>query len=172
MSSSPKYLIDSDVLITAKNRYYSFQICPGFWDSVLHSHSCSHLHSIDQVKQELLSGSKDDDLVQWVGQCVPASFFLTSDGSEVVAAYSKVISWVSQHMQYHGEAKTKFASGADGWLVAHGIVTGQTIVTNEQPRPDSRRAIKLPNAYHQFNVKFEDTFPMLHRLGVQYHYSC
>ena len=30
------YLMDSDVFITAKNLYYSFDICPGFWDSVIH----------------------------------------------------------------------------------------------------------------------------------------
>lgn len=33
------YLMDSDVFITAKNLYYSFDICPGFWDSVIHHHA-------------------------------------------------------------------------------------------------------------------------------------
>ena len=171
MSSSPNYLIDSDVLITAKNRYYAFLICPGFWKSVLYNHSCGYLHSIDRVRQELLRGSKDDDLVQRVGQLVPADFFLPSDGSEVVAACREVISWVRHYPQYQAEAKAKFASGADGWLVAHGIVTEQTIVTNEQPRPGSRSVIKLPDVCHGFNVQFEDTFAMLHSLGVQYYYS-
>ena len=62
------YLIDSDVLITAKNRYYAFSICPGFWASLLHGHTLGQLHSIDRVQQELLNGSPDDDLVQWVRQ--------------------------------------------------------------------------------------------------------
>lgn len=171
MKPVPNYLIDSDVLITAKNRYYAFPICPGFWDSVLHGHSCGYLHSIDRVRQELLHGSKDDDLVQWVRQSVPAGFFRASGGNEVVAAYTRVMLWVSRHKQYRDEAKTQFASGADGWLVAHGIVTGQTVVTNEQPRPESRSVIKIPDVCRQFEVKFEDTFAMLHRLGVQYRYS-
>ena len=63
MKPVPNYLLDSDVLITAKNRYYAFTICPGFWESVLHGHSCGRLHSIDRVRQELLNGSEDDDLV-------------------------------------------------------------------------------------------------------------
>ncbi|MCY4056148.1 MAG: DUF4411 family protein [Cyanobacteria bacterium MAG CAR4_bin_6] len=79
--------------------------------------------------------------------------------------------WVTRHPQYQAEAKTKFASGADDWLVAHGIVTGQTVVTNEQPRPESRSVIKLPDVCRQFEVGFEDTFAMLHQIGVQYHYS-
>ena len=32
------YLVDSDVFITAKNLYYAFDLCPGFWKSVVHHH--------------------------------------------------------------------------------------------------------------------------------------
>lgn len=32
------YLIDSDVLITAKNSYYAFDLCPGFWKNLLDKH--------------------------------------------------------------------------------------------------------------------------------------
>lgn len=171
MNPAPTYLIDADVLITAKNSYYAFGICPGFWSSLLHGHSHGHLHSIDRVRQELLRGREDEDLVQWVHWSVPKSFFVKSNVQDVVVAFTKVMGWATRHSQYCDEAKTRFASGADGWLVAHGIVTGKTIVTNEQPRPGSRNAIKLPDVCKHFNVQVEDTFSMLHRLGVQYHYA-
>ncbi len=171
MNSTPGYLIDSDVLITAKNRYYAFAICPGFWDSMLHGHSLGRVHSIDQVRQELLLGRDDDDLVQWVGGSVPADFFLDSDAEEVVDAFTRVMRWVTRRAQYHDEAKAKFATGADGWLVAHGVVSGKTVVTNEQPRPESRNQIKLPDVCNAFSVDFEDTFAMLHKLGVQYRFQ-
>ncbi|MCG8556092.1 MAG: DUF4411 family protein [Proteobacteria bacterium] len=35
------YVVDSDVFITAKNRYYAFDICPGFWKSVIPTDSSS-----------------------------------------------------------------------------------------------------------------------------------
>lgn len=171
MNSAPGYLIDSDVLITAKNSYYAFTICPGFWKSLLHGHSQGHLHSIDWVKQELLRGDRGEDLTQWVRKLVPGEFFLASDGDEVVAAYGRIILWATGNPQYQDAAKAKFASGADGWLVAQGVVTGKTVVTNEQPRPESRGVIKLPDVCQHFNVQVEDTFSMLHRLGVQYHWS-
>ncbi len=171
MSSAASYLIDSDVLITAKNRYYAFSICPGFWDSLLHGHTLGHIHSIDRVRQELRLGRDDDDLVRWVGTIAPKSFFLASDGDEIVAAFAQIMLWVMRHAQYHDEAKAKFASGADGWLVAHGLTTGKSIVTNEQPRPESRNQIKLPDVCNAFSVQFEDTFAMLHTLGAQYHFS-
>ncbi len=171
MSSIPDYLIDSDVLITAKNRYYAFPICPGFWDSVLHGHSLGHIHSIDRVRQELRLGRRDDDLVRWVARSVPKGFFLSSDVEEVVAAFTRIMLWVTRHTQYYDEAKAKFASGADGWLVAHGVANGKTVVTNEQSRPESRNQVKLPDVCNAFSVDFEDTFAMLHTLGVQYHFS-
>lgn len=169
--AASSYLIDSDVLITAKNRYYAFPICPGFWDSLLHASSQGTVHSIDRVKQELLLGRKDDDLVQWVGQSVPAEFFLGSDGADVVAAFTRVMLWVTRHQQYQDEAKAKFASGADGWLVAHGVVSGRVVVTNEQPRPEARNQIKLPDVCNAFDVRYEDTFSMLHQLQVRYQFT-
>jgi len=162
------YLIDSDVLITAKNRYYAFPICPGFWRSLLHEHSLGKVHSIDKVGQELVSGSRDDELAQWIHESVPASFFFKSDGAEIVAAYNKVIDWVMRHERYRDAGKDKFSRGADGWLVAHGVASGKTVVTNEQSRPESRSEIKLPDVCEAFSVDYTDTFDMLHKLGVEY----
>ncbi|NLX27006.1 MAG: DUF4411 family protein [Lentisphaerae bacterium] len=169
--AEPSYLIDSDVLITAKNRYYAFPICPGFWDSLLYANAQGTVHSIDRVKQELLLGRDDDDLVKWVGLSVPTEFFFGSDTADVVVAFTRVMLWVTRHQQYQDEAKAKFASGADGWLVAHGIASGRIIVTNEQPRPESRNQIKLPDVCNAFGVRFEDTFSMLHQLQVRYHFA-
>ncbi|NOZ87967.1 MAG: DUF4411 family protein [Deltaproteobacteria bacterium] len=30
------YVVDSDVLIAAKNAYYAFEICPGFWKGLIY----------------------------------------------------------------------------------------------------------------------------------------
>jgi len=169
MTPISSYLIDSDVLITAKNSYYAFRICPGFWDSLLHGHSRGHLHSIDRVKKELLSGKEDEDLVQWVKK-LPGDFFLTSEDDGIVEAYRDVMGWAKNHRQYRDDAKAKFARGADGWLVAHGMVTGKTVATNEQPSPKSRRSIKLPDVCDKFKVTVTDTFAMVHGLGIKYHY--
>jgi len=167
----PGFLIDSDVLITAKNSYYAFSICPGFWHSLLHGHSNGVVHSIDRVRQELLNGSPDDDLVVWVEQSVPDDFFYSCGENEVVEAFKEIMLWAQRHGQYTDAAKAKFASGADGWLVAFSMVTGTTVVTNEQPAPDSRKEIKLPDVCDQFAVSHANTFEMLQRLNVQYHFA-
>ena len=55
MTTRP-FLIDSDVFITSKNLYYAFDICPGFWNSLVHHYHEGELRSIDRVRVELLAG--------------------------------------------------------------------------------------------------------------------
>ena len=70
------------------------------------------------------------------------------------------------YTQYLDLAKAKFATGADGWLVAYARVHGATVVTNEQSAPESKREIKLPDVCDQFGVQRENIFAMLRALNV------
>jgi hypothetical protein len=163
-----KYLLDSDVFITAKNTYYAFDICPGFWESLLHHHSRGTAFSIDRVRSELLAGSKTEDLVKWVRQTVPNSFFLLVEDDQVPTEYSGIMLRVQRHPRYYDVAKARFAAGADGWLVAYAKVRGFTVVTNETPAPDSLSAIKLPDVCARFGVPYVTTFELLRHLGVRF----
>ena len=99
---------------------------------------------------------------------VPAEFFLEVDHDEVTAAYTEIMLWAQRHSRYSDQAKAKFATGADGWLVAYAKVRGAVVITNEQPAPESRREIKLPDVCAQSNVPYKDTFAMLRDLGVRF----
>ncbi len=162
------YLVDSDVLITAKNLYYAFDICPGFWKCLLQGHREDLVFSIDRVRNELLAGRETEDLVRWVGSEVPAGFFLPMDSEEVTRVYTEIMLWVQRHPGYFDQAKAKFATGADGWLVACAQVRGATVVTNEQPAPTSKRDVKLPDVCDTFNVTWGNTFAMLRALGARF----
>jgi hypothetical protein len=135
VTSGPVYLVDSDVFITAKNLYYAFDLCPGFWESLLHHHGQGRVYSVDRVRGELLAGRKMDDLVQWVRNQLPSSFFLEVDSDEVTAAFTEIMVWAQRSAQYFDHAKAKFATGADGWLVAYARVHGATsLQTSRAPR--------------------------------------
>ena len=69
---------------------------------------------------------------------VPPAFFLDSNTDDVSSAFAEVMLWVQRNARYFDRAKAKFATEADGWLVAYSIVHGTVVVTNEQPRPESR----------------------------------
>lgn len=167
-SGAAKFVLDSDVFIAAKNAYYAFDICPGFWRGLLQTHERGRVQSIDRIKAELLSGSKEEDLVKWVKKEVPKGFFHDSNSSEVSAAFAEVMLWVQRNPQYFDRARAKFATEADGWLVAYSMVHGTVVVTNEQPRPESRNRVLLPDACTQFNVNYKDTFVMLRDLAARF----
>ena len=167
MNPAPTYIVDSDVFITAKNRYYSFDICPGFWDSLLQHSESGQVFSLDRIRQELLAGSDDDQIVAWVKNEVPAEFFLSTHDQEIVSAYTDIMVWVQRNPQFLDNAKAKFATEADGWLVAYAQLTGTVVTTNEQPSPEARNRVPLPNVCEQFGVRY-DTFAMLRTLGVRY----
>lgn len=168
MSKSGIFVVDSDVFITAKDRYYAFDLCPGFWKCVLHSHATGRVNSIDRVKTELLMGSDTDYLVAWVKRSVPDTFFKSVGEQAVVAKYGEIMRWSQRSSQHMDAAKAKFATGADGWLVAYAAVHGQVVVTNEQPAPASKKDIKIPDVCQQFAVPFVDTFQMLRGLGARF----
>ena len=171
MADQATYLVDSDVLITAKNLYYAFELCPGFWKSLLHHHGEGRVFSVDRVRNELLIGRSDEDLFQWVKNDVPEEFFLPMDTDELMRAYTEIMMWVQRHPNYFDHAKAKFATGADGWLVACAHVRGATVVTNEQPAPASRRDVKLPDVCDEFKVSRQSAFVMLRSLKVQFDWA-
>ncbi len=171
MSEHRRYLLDSDVFIAAKNAYYAFPICPGFWESLIHHHNSGSVFSIDKVQSELLAGRPEEDLVQWVQSELPAGFFLRTGGGDVTSAYSKIMLWAQRNTQYSAPAKAKFATEADGWLVAFAYTHGHIVVTNEQPRPDSKSRILLPDVCDEFKVPYLNTFEMLKELTVRLIYN-
>ncbi len=79
--------------------------------------------------------------------------------------------WAQRNPQYFDRAKAKFATEADGWLVAYAIARDALVVTNEQPRPESRNRILLPDVCNQFNIGYQDTFWMLEQLNVRFEWE-
>ena len=113
---------------------------------MIHYQRVGRIYSIDRVRSELLAGRKTEDLVLWVKNDVPDGFFLDTDNEEVAAAYTDVMLWVQRRPLYFDYAKAKFATGADGWLVAYARIHGAVIVTNEQPAPESKRRSSFPTS--------------------------
>ncbi|MYB89982.1 MAG: DUF4411 family protein [Rhodothermaceae bacterium] len=162
------FLIDSDALITAHRRYYSFDICPGFWNNLLRCHKEERIFSINRVRQELLQGNDTDELLQWVKNELPCSFFLEENSTEVILAYKRIVNWAQDHPTYSDQAQAIFASSADAWLVAFAHVHDAILVTNEKSAPLSKNIVKIPDACKQFNVGHMDTFSMLRSLRVAF----
>lgn len=59
MTKPAPLLLDADVFIAAKNAYYAFDICPGFWSGVLREFERGRIQSLDRIRNELLLGRKE-----------------------------------------------------------------------------------------------------------------
>ena len=167
MSSQPRrlYVPDANVFIAAHRGYYTLNLCPGFWDCLIHHFHSGRILSIDRVREELIGYG--DELSDWV-QGAPAEMFVASSEKPVIDAYQEVMSWVHGNAQFYTQAKHEFSQGADGWLVAYAMSHNVILVTLETYQQNVKRRVPIPNVCDQFGVARMDTFEMLCELGVRF----
>lgn len=158
------YLLDSNVFIEAKNRYFGFDICPGFWDWLSERHATATVFSVDAVRAELLRGN--DQLADWVG-ALPRTFFLSPDA--VSAPYLAELSrWANDPQQrFLPNAISDFLRSADFLLIGQARQLGFTVVTQERPDPYARKRIVIPVACRYLGVDFIDPFELMRREGLR-----
>lgn len=143
-----KYLFDANVFIEASNRYYAFDICPGFWDWMDHVAKVD-AGSIVPVCDELRKGS--DKLAAWANSRRTEAWFLKIDDAATQKSMA-AIALVSSS-QYRPEAQAKFLSGADPWLIAKAQTIGAKVVTHEQSAPDAKRRVPIPDICTKVGVE-------------------
>ena len=166
MSANRRFLLDANPFIEAKNRYYSFDICPGFWKSIVAQHEAKRLFSIDRIRDEL--AEQDDEVKDWIETDAPETLFKKTDDKAVVDAFQKMVNWGYAEAQFVGAAKSEFASVADGWVLAFAKVNKLVVVTHEVYAPDAKRKVPMPNVCVEFDIEYVDTFTMLRELGEKF----
>ena len=159
-----KFLIDTNSIVDAKDFFYAFDICPGFWNALMRHHERGEVYSIDQVKRELTEGN--DNLVRWAKK-MPKRFFLPTATKDIATEYATIIQWVQANYQRQ-DAVSSFAAKADGWLIAYGKVHGFTIVSEEKLNLDMKKRVANPNVCHHFGVPYCNVFEMLRRTKVKF----
>ena len=157
------YLLDTNTLIQAKNDYYSFQLCPGFWDWLNAANTAGSVMSIEPVLHEIREGQ--DNLTNWAIDRQP-SFFVPMDA----AAANKiplVVQWVNQ-ANFRDEAKREFLAKADPFLIAYAWAHGCTLATHEVHIEGERRKVKIPTVCLALGIPCVRTFQMLTAEGVRF----
>lgn len=152
-----RYLLDANVFIEGKKRYYGFDFCPAFWDWIIARHAEGKVVSLDKVDSELQAGA--DELSDWATARGPG-FFLAPDAT-ITPALSQVSNWVNSQ-GYSPAAVSTFLSVADYWLVSFALAHGDVVVTHEVPAATPTR-VKIPNVCLGLKVAFMSPFEMLRR---------
>ena len=151
------YLLDTNVFITAKNTWYGFDLCPGFWTWLDHAHAKGVVGSIEAVCDELTQG--DDRLAQWA-QSRRGKFFRQPE-PEVLPALGAVSQW-TMAADYTPAAKDQFFQVADYHLVTTALASDHTVVTLEVAQGAKRR-VKIPDVCVGLRVKQVQVWTMLTR---------
>ncbi|HXR04023.1 MAG TPA: DUF4411 family protein [Verrucomicrobiae bacterium] len=157
------YLLDANVFIDAKNHYYRFDVCPGFWEWLAYAHGKDLLLSVKQVRDELLA--REDKLTMWCR--THRKLFVDTNDGKTFDSMKSLSAWVIQN--YQPAAQVKFLGDADFALVAFADAHSHIVVTNEVP--SNGFDVKIPNACNFMDVKFVTPFQMLSAEKVQFHLS-
>lgn len=168
MQAHSIFLLDTNVFIEPKNRFYPFDIVPGYWDLLEKELGANSVQSITQVYDEILSGG--DDLSKWMKQHVGRAKFIDciSDNA-VFVQYLKVSNFVKGLPSKKQNAKNEFlkTSSADPWLAAYAYVHKACLVTMETTRAKSLKKVSLVDVCDHFGVRHIDTFQFLRAMQAK-----
>ncbi len=120
------YLLDTNVFIEAKNRYYGFDFCPAFWEWIDQARATGVVFSIGKVAGELRGG--DDELAVWARERT-SDFFLEADRA-LLPSLRALSTWANQS-GYQPAAVATFLQDVDYYLVAHAHAHQHVVVTHE-----------------------------------------
>jgi hypothetical protein len=162
------YVLDANVFIEAKNRYYAFDLCPGFWDWMDHIVKRGEVLTIEMVRNEVLGGN--DDLAKWMKARSKAAWIIPEAEVETQQAFQRIASSL-ETKGYTQAALNEFLSGADPWLVAKAKVIQATVVTMETLNSKSKVRVPLPNVCKDEAVQYVSTFDFLRSMGAEFHYK-
>lgn len=150
------YILDSNILIQAKNFYYAMDICPGFWELLDEMFADGRASSVKSVYREIRAGN--DELADWVTD--RAAYFDNEDDVETQSAYGQVAALVMAG-DYNERSRDNFLDKADSWVIAKAIATGAKVVTHESRVNDNCKKVKIPNICKELGVECVDTFQFL-----------
>lgn len=159
------YLLDSNVFIEAKNRYYGYDFCPGFWDWLDQAQQAGDVATITSIYDEL--AGKGDELSEWVEARNDDNWFIDVSDEPTQMAFADIAAYVTAS-NYTAPAKGDFLGGADPWLIAKARVIDATIITHETFDPNAKRKVFIPNVCKQFGVSYMDTFTLLRNFSASF----
>lgn len=151
------YLLDSNAYLEAKQRYYRFNICPGFWHWLTRQSDAEKLLSVEPVLDELKYYG--DELSTWARD--HADFFAPVDDENTQKCFAEVAELIESDDTFQARHKASFLDAADPWLIAKAQTLGATLVTHEQLAAPNSTKVKIPNICREFDVPYCDTFDLL-----------
>ena len=180
-----KYILDTNVYISAYLTYYNPDICSSYWDVLKELGENGFIHSPKQVKEELVR--KDDLLSKWSKSGNPCFFTKDMEGIatffvKAKEAYKEIKALSTQQWQKkirNYKLKEESISDEDMFVVATALFYKQhfpneevVIVTKETRTNHPNKPVRIPHLCDKLNVRCIDDFEFLKEVGVKMEATC
>jgi len=154
------YLIDANIIITAKDSYYAMDQVPEFWDWLVHQGRLGNIKIPSEIWEEVSPGpNKEDPFYLWrKDKTVAEALVLDEELNE-----SFLHGVIKEGYQIEEPTEDDLETmRADPFLVAYALnAENRCVVTNEVSKPSRTGARrKLPDVCNNVSVKCYNTFQL------------
>jgi Domain of unknown function (DUF4411) len=160
------YLLDANVIITAKDGYYAIDQVPEFWEWLGHQADAGNIKMPREILDEVNSGTdKNDPFYQWRKDKATIEALLLVEEVDQALVQQVLGEGYAPDLKDH-ELEV---IGADAFLVAYAMAhIDRTVVTTEVSSPAKRRHNrKVPDVCDSFGVRCINPFVMNRELGFK-----
>ncbi len=156
-----RFLLDTSFLINGWHKRYRIDVFPSLWDAIGGLMDEGVVLSCEQVYQEL-QGQRDT-LSEWAKK--RRSVF-KEPTEEVIAELSTIMTRFTNFAAKGGGSNNR----ADPWVIAHAIVNGAIVVTDEQPakRQKPTKPPKIPNVCDELEILWATPIDFLAKAGIYF----
>lgn len=158
------HLLDTSVLIDAKNKYYKFEQVPQFWTWLEDKANGNQIKIPYEIFLELIAGTKKDALSNWVNNNKKS---LLLDEEIDTSLVRRVTTLGYANDLTDSEVKK---IGNDPFLIAYALadISNRCVVTMEESKPNRLRANRhIPDVCDSLNIICKNTFELLDDLNFK-----
>lgn len=170
----PRYLIDTNCLITPYNDYYQprFAMSVPFWKRLKELVDQREVGILSQVEKEILVGNKNnDELSDWM-QSVKGTIISPQTDSSIMIVYGSIMRYLTaKENDFSQKTQRSWMSPeiADPWLIASAKQFNSTIITFEKPVGKTKGQpvgkVKIPNVATAYGVRCISLFDFMNEVS-------
>lgn len=164
------YLLDANVIITAKDSYYSIDQVPEFWAWLVHQGERGVIKMPRETFEEVnAGGNKEDNFYKWRKDRATSAALLLREEADTDMVRRVLEEGYASDLT---DAEI-LGIGADPFLVSYAVGNAERIVvTVEASAPSKQRGNRrLPDVCKQLDVHSINTFQMTRALGFRTNWS-
>jgi Domain of unknown function (DUF4411) len=160
------YLLDADTLISSSNIYYKMKRWMPFWEWLKQLGESGKVKIPVEQYDEIVSGTKDDELVTWLRQEDVKKALLLDEEADPIK-----VSVVTETGYANDLTEIEIMKiGKDPFLVSYALddPKNRCVVSFEISAPTKQRANrKLPDVCNQFGIRCIKVFTLIEELDFK-----